>query len=255
MSYAVIAMPFDRLLAPISSLLYPMFARLQDDVTRTREAWLRGTRMCVAMIAPLSLGVAAVAHDFIAVVLGDRWLPAAHVLQVLAYVACIQSVTALTTSVLAAQFRTKLLLKVSTGAFLVHLAGFVIGLHWGVIGVALGYAISNTLVAVPFQIIAPARILRASTRDVVSALGGVLQAAVGMVVLVVGARELFIAAGVGAPVRLPVVIAIGAVTYATLLIWREPRLLDDFSVPARFRSALPFSSRRAVPSVGGTPGF
>jgi len=254
MSYAVIAMPFDRLLAPISSLLYPMFARLQDDVERTREAWLRGIRMCVAMIAPLSLGVAAIAHDFIAIVLGVRWLPATHVLQVLAYVACIQSVTALTTPVLAGQFRTKLLLKVSTGAFLLHLAGFAIGLHWGVLGVALGYAISNTLVAVPVQIIATARVLGASPRDVIGALAGVLQAAGGMVLLVLGTRVLLAMSGVDVSLRLPVAVTVGALTYAALLLWREPRVLEDFAVPARIRSGLPFSSRHPLP-VGSTTGL
>jgi polysaccharide transporter, PST family len=255
MAYVVIAMPFDRLVAPIQSLLYPVFARLQDDLGRTREAWLQGMRMCLALIAPLSLGVAVIAHDFIAVVLGERWLPAEHVLQVLAYVACIQSATAMTTIVLASQFRTNLLLKVSTAAFGAHLACFVLGLHWGVLGVAVGYAISNTLVAVPLQVIAPARILRASARDVISATGGVVQATGAMALLVFGFRELLVAAGVGASVRLPVTIAIGVVVYAALIAWREPRLLDDFSVPARVRSGLALSRRRPVASIDGTAGL
>ena len=149
MSYAVIAMQVVRPAA--CSDLIPLVSDVRQTPGR-RDADAGGLAplalaMCVAMIAPLSLGVAAVAHDFIAVVLGDRWLPAATSCRCsrVSHVSVFSPMNALTTSVLAAQFRTKLLLKVSTGAFLVHLAGFVIGLHWGVIGVALGYAIRTHL--------------------------------------------------------------------------------------------------------------
>ena len=132
-SYSVIAMPFDRVLTPVQALLQPMFARLQDDVERTRDAWLQGLRMATAIIAPLTIGVVVVAPDFVPVVLGHKWLPAVHVLQILAYVGAIQAAVVICPLVFMSQYRTKLMLRISAVTFAAHLCGFVAGLHWGVV--------------------------------------------------------------------------------------------------------------------------
>jgi O-antigen/teichoic acid export membrane protein len=242
-AYAVISMPFDRLLAPVQSLLMPMLSRLQDDRPRTREIWLQGMRMCLAVMAPLTAGVAILAPEFVRVVLGERWMPASQVIQVVAYVACIQSLTVLTPLVLAAQFKTPLMLRLGCIAFAAHLVAFIAGLHWGVLGVAVGYAISNTLIAVPLQVSLPARILDASARDVFGSVIGVLQAAVGMGTLVIGAKILTGMAGGGSAARLLVGVFIGAVSYTLFIVWREPRLVAE--VPGRLR--LPSVVRRRMP--------
>ncbi len=246
MAYTVIAMPFDRVLAPIQALLQPMFARLQDDLARTRNAWLQGLRMTTALIAPLTIGVLVVAPDLVPVLLGHRWLPAVPVLQVLAYVGAIQAAAVVSPLVFMSQYRTRLMLAVSATSFAAHLCGFVVGLHWGVVGVAVGFALSNTLVAIPLQLICPARMLGVSARAVAGSMAGVVQATVGMAVLVYAARVSVGAAGGGALLQLVAGVLVGAVSFVALVVWREPRLLDEFSVPPRIRTLV----RRPSAGVG-----
>ena len=237
-AYTVIAMPFDRILAPVQALLQPMFARLQDDRERTRNAWLQGLRMCTALLAPLTFGVIVVAPDFVRVVLGARWLPSVHVLQVLAYVGSIQAAVVVSPLVFMSQYRTRLMLKISALSFAAHLCAFVVGLHWGVLGVAVGYSLSTTLVAVPLQLIVPGRLLHTSIRAVLSSQAGVAQATIGMTATVLAARLGLEHVGVGAAPRLAACALLGTVTYVLLAVWREPRLLHEFSVPGRLRAIL-----------------
>lgn len=244
MAYTVIAMPFDRILAPVQALLQPMFARLQDDRERTRNAWLQGMRMCTALMAPLTFGVIVVAPDFVRVVLGARWLPSVHVLQVLAFVGSMQAAAVVSPLVFMSQYRTKLMLRVSALSFAAHLAGFVVGLHWGILGVALGYAASTTVVAVPLQLVTPARLLATSLREVVASQAGVVQAAVGMAAVVLAARLGLLAVDCPPSARLVVCVIFGATSFASLAVWREPRLLEEFAVPPRLRARL----RRKAPA-------
>ena len=249
MAYSVIAVPWARLLGPITGLLVPMFAKLQDNRDRTREAWLKGMKVCIALVAPLTFGVIVVAPQFVSVLLGTRWLPIVHVLQVLAYVVFIQSTVSISPLVFASQYRTGLLLRVTIVSFAAHLTGFVVGLHWGILGVAIGYALSNTLVAVPLQLVLPARLLHASAREVFGAVARVVEAAGLMALLVLGARLLTGTLGWSALWILAVSVTLGIISYPVLLAWREPRLAAEIRLPSRFRSVL----ARIVPSQVDTP--
>jgi len=243
-SYAVISMPFDRILIPVQVLLQPVFARLQDDLAATREAWLKGMRLCVALIAPLTLGALVVAPDFVPVVLGSKWLPAVHVVQLLAFAAFIQSISVLCPIVFQGQYRTRLMFRLSIVSFAAHLTGFVVGLRWGVLGVAAGYAISNLVVAVPTQLVFTSRLVHSSAGDVVGALRGAFEATLGMVGLVYAVRLALTAAGTAPWLRLVTCVAIGIVSFALLAAWRDPRLMTELSLH-RLRDLL-----RRRPSVG-----
>lgn len=66
----------------ISSVLFPALSKLQDDRTKVAVA----SRLCVqvstSVIAPLMLGMAAVAEPLIRLLLTDKWIPAVPYLQI-----------------------------------------------------------------------------------------------------------------------------------------------------------------------------
>jgi hypothetical protein len=103
------------------------------------------------------------------------------------------------------------------------LTAFVLGLHWGLIGVAVAYAASSTLVE-PYYSWLTARALGISVFAFPRALAGVAQAVVGMTVAMGIVRMLLAGSDLGPAPRLLVLIAAGALAYMPLVLWRVPEL-------------------------------
>jgi O-antigen/teichoic acid export membrane protein len=145
---------------------------------------------------------------------------------VLAWVGLLQSLGTVNGDILQARDRTRLLLWISILTFAGHIAGFAIGLHWGVVGVASGYAISTTIASAVNQW-AVAHVLEVSVRRMLSGLAGVAAAAVVMAVMVLVVRLGLRAVGVGATLRLFTTIAVGLGVYVPLVAVFQPELLRD----------------------------
>lgn len=225
--YSVIIIPFSRLADPIRNLITPALATLQHDIDAMRTVWLRGVRAVASIVFPVMLGVIVVCPDFVAVVLGSRWKPATSIIQVLAWVGLIQSISFLTGAVYQSCNRSGLLLRVNAVAFAIDLASFVVGLHWGVRGVAIAYALANTVLVTPIRLVVVSRLLGHRLRSLASELRGVTEATALMAASTLLTRELLQMHGIGAVGRLPICVLVGAVVYALACRWREPRVLHE----------------------------
>ena len=239
-AYNVMLMPFAQIATPVQDVLFPAFARMQDDVRALGAAWLRANRAVAAITIPTLLGVMVMADELVRVMLGNRWEATARVLQVLAWVGLLQSLQGLNGTVLRSVDRTNLLFRYSVVVVSVSLVAFVVGLHWGVVGVAVSFAISSTLVE-PYYSYLTARAVGLTLRDFAGALSGVAQAAMLMAVLVLATRIALLHAGAPAFVRLVVCVVGGALVYVPLCYWRAPEIVDEV------RAFLPAGRRRVVP--------
>jgi len=65
------------------SVLFPAYARHQDDVVRVREMVRKTNRSTSLMIFPMMAGLAAVATPFVHILLTDKWLPTVPYLQMM----------------------------------------------------------------------------------------------------------------------------------------------------------------------------
>jgi O-antigen/teichoic acid export membrane protein len=189
-------------------------------------AWLRANRLIGAITIPGMLGLVAVAPDFVAVVLGDQWKPAVPVLQVLAWVGLLQSLQGLNGTVLRAVDRTATLLRYAVIVLVASLVAFVVGLPFGVLGVAVAYAVSSTLVE-PYYAWLTTRALGTTLRTYLAALSGVTQAAVLMLAVVLAARAGLLAIDAPAGVRLLACIVVGIAAFGVSALWRAPELARE----------------------------
>jgi len=83
------------LIAPLSRALIPGYSKLLDEQERLTSAFLNVLAM-IAMIAfPVCLGLIAIAGDFVAVILGDKWVDAVSVLRWLALFCAIVSLASI----------------------------------------------------------------------------------------------------------------------------------------------------------------
>lgn len=224
--YNVMLSPFREIATPIREVLFPAFARLKDEPERVGAAWLRVNRLLAAITVPISVTLVVVAPDFVPVVFGDRWKPAVPVVQILAWVGLLQSLQRLNGSVLQACGRAGMLLLFSVIAFIASMAAFVLGLHWGIVGVATAYAIATTFLQ-PFYALLTARAVGLSIWTVAANFGGVVQATAAMAAGTLAMRLLFVHENVPPGVRLALVSAIAAAIFLPVCAWREPQIVGE----------------------------
>lgn len=248
LSYNLVLIPFNRVVAPLQEVLFPALSRIQDDARRMGGAWLRAIRLVAAVALPAMLGLIAVTPEFISTVLGERWLPAVRVVQILAVVGLLQSIVGLNHTVLQAAGRTSTLLRFALLTTALNVSAFVVGLRWGIVGVAVAYAASTALV-VPLYFWATARTLELPLADVAGTVSGVAQAAALMLTVVVAMKLGLAEAGVGDAARLVAVVATGAGLWIPLLAWRAPDVLADLRrlLSRRGRQAAPLEPYPSKP--------
>ncbi len=148
-AYSLMFAPILNIAFPLQQVLFPALATIQGDEGRLREAWLRGKRLSVAIVAPLFLIVAVVAPDLIPVVFGERWEDAIPVLQMLCVAGVAYSLGTLDWSLLVVRAKVRTLLRLSLLVTATVIGAVAIGLQWGIVGVAVAYAIAMWTLALP----------------------------------------------------------------------------------------------------------
>jgi O-antigen/teichoic acid export membrane protein len=82
-SYEISSLPSTELVAPINRVMFPGFSKMRD-VDQISQAYLKLFGLLTLVILPIGIGIAAVASPLVATVLGDKWLAAIPVIQLLA---------------------------------------------------------------------------------------------------------------------------------------------------------------------------
>ena len=253
-AYNVMYLPISRVTAPASAVLYTAFSRLQKDPRRMGEAWLRVNLMTAALLVPASLGLAVVASDFVPVLFGERWHAAVPVLEILSLGGVAQSLQMFNGPVYQACGRPGLFLRFMFFSTTVTFGGFVVGLHWGLVGVAASFAIARHVV-----LIANTRLIcRTVALDVAKTVRSyvrVVSLGTLMALVVLGLKETSSAGTLPAWLRLVMLVAVGVVVYVSLIVWRLPEIVRELqsafgrvfvvAVIGRFASSFVRWARRA----------
>jgi len=157
-------------------------------------------------------GVWVLRKPFVEVFFGEKWLPVADVLAWLAPIGFMQSVLSTVGLIYLGVGRTRTMMRWGVFASTLTLAGLVIGLQWGYLGVARSYAMVNLLLFYPGFAI-PLRLLGLNFMDLLKTIAPKLLIALLMAALV-GAVDQVFTAGEGSLFRLSVLTATGLCIYA-----------------------------------------
>lgn len=77
----------------ISSVIFPVLSQSQDNLARMKQICRRSIRVSTYILAPLLLGLVAVAESLVTVVLTSKWLPCVPYLQILTMVFLVRPFT------------------------------------------------------------------------------------------------------------------------------------------------------------------
>ncbi|MEL7198568.1 MAG: lipopolysaccharide biosynthesis protein [Pseudomonadota bacterium] len=70
--------------SPVRAMLFPAFSRLQDEKNRLRLGYIRSQGTICLITFPIAAGLAVMAEDIVLLAIGDKWLPAVPLMQLMA---------------------------------------------------------------------------------------------------------------------------------------------------------------------------
>jgi O-antigen/teichoic acid export membrane protein len=136
-AYNLVMLPVRQLGIPARSVALPGLSRIQGDPERFARYYLRAANLITWISAPI-LGFLFVAADpVIVLMLGVKWREAVPVFQMLAVVALVQPLIDSTNWLLLSRGQSARLLKMTLIALPVIVVSYIIGLPFGIKGVAL----------------------------------------------------------------------------------------------------------------------
>ncbi len=183
-AYRLMLFPLQNLTFVAARALLPVMSRSQDALPKLGQMYLRTLSVIAFFTAPLMGGLFALREPFVTVVLGDGWPLVAVITAWLAPVGFIQSLVSVGGTVFTALGRTDILFRLGLFSTALHVTAFLVGLRWGISGVAGAYLVASAINAVVcFQVT-----LRLLDQKVSPLFAAVLPAVARAVIMVVAIR-------------------------------------------------------------------
>jgi lipopolysaccharide exporter len=219
---------------------FPVFARTQHDLDRSRRGFLDALRVQAVLTFPLVIGVALIASELVPLALGSSWVGAVPLVQILAARAVGTSLMALPRAALTGRGRQWLVFSLSLSATLAFAVGWLLGVPWGPTGVAAGGAAAGLLLA-PLALWMARREIPIGIRDLCHALLPALTGTVSMTVGVGLASRLLAGIPVSsAATRTAVLILAGGLSYVLPLgPWVVRELRRHITQPPEQQVSMP----------------
>jgi O-antigen/teichoic acid export membrane protein len=142
LAYRVSNLPATQITHVISQVTFPAYSKMQDDIPRLREAYLRVLQLTTFFAFPIAGLILVLGGDFTRLFLGEKWLPMVPAMQVLAFWGALRSMAASIGPVYNAIGRPDIGTKLSL-AGLVLIAGLIYPFtcHEGILGASLAVLI------------------------------------------------------------------------------------------------------------------
>ncbi len=218
--------PLESVTMVLIGIMFPAFARIQDDAEQLGRAFLRANGAIALITFPMVTGLGILADPFVRVVLGPQWARVIPLIQILAPVGLLQSIGATPGQLFLARGKAGLRFWWSVVYTTLIVAAFLVGVPWGIIGMASAYAV----VMVPINIAAfwlALRLIDLHLTDLWRTLRRTTLAVVVMGAAVTLARLALVATGAHDVVVLAICIPLGVVVYFSMIRLVSPAVLQD----------------------------
>lgn len=148
-AYALLLMPINFVNGPVGSALEPALSRLQDKPQQWRRAYLDGVAVVTLVGGAITTTLFGGASPIIETVYGPDWDATIVIFGMLAFSMLFGTPMSATGWIYVSLGRTDRMLHWALIATPVYVLGFLIGLPYGAVGVAVGYSVSTALLFLP----------------------------------------------------------------------------------------------------------
>jgi len=145
-AYALFLQPLNQIVTPLATVGLPGLSRLRDEPARYRRYYIQLVSLVAFFSMPLTVFLAVFSRDVITVFLGAQWYEASRIFRILAVAAFIQPAWQTIPLVMLSSGQSARLLRFGVVNSVVVIVGFALGLPWGAVGVAGGYAVASYVI-------------------------------------------------------------------------------------------------------------
>lgn len=151
-AYDLLRLPLQQIGDPLGTVAMPTLSRMAGDAARYRSAYLRIARTMLLLTLPLGPYLIICADWLIFLAFGPQWSAAVAMFRFLGIAMLTKPLAYTLGWVFVSQERNQELMRWGVIATVLAIASFLVGLPWGATGVALSYALLDTLVRLPLLI-------------------------------------------------------------------------------------------------------
>ncbi len=154
-AYQLMMLPVTQVSWVLSRVMFPVLSSIQNDTALIKSIYLRSVQAIALITFPLMIGLLVVSESFVLVVFGPKWIELVPILRIFCLAGLHESVNTTVGWLYQSRGRTDLQFKWGLVEAAVVVLSFIIGLRWGVIGIAWSFVISiYVILMVPTWVIA-----------------------------------------------------------------------------------------------------
>ena len=131
--------------ASISSVSFPTFSSIQDDLEKLEYVVRRGIKLTAFVVAPIAVGLAVCAPQLVSVLLTDKWLPCVPYLRAFCFAYLVFPLSVINQNVIKAKGYSGLFLMLEIVKKAIGFATILLTARFGVWEMCLGYLVYSVL--------------------------------------------------------------------------------------------------------------
>jgi PST family polysaccharide transporter len=210
LAYRIMLYPVQNISYIVSRVMFPFFSKIQNDNAQFRYSYIKLSAIIGLICFPLMIGLYGLADSFILTLFGYEWKPVIRLIQILIPVGIIQSLVTFLGVIYTSKGRTDWFLRWGISVGILNIISFLIGVNWGIIGVAVSYLVISLLIFIPAFMI-PFKLIDLSMLRFLKSLWRSFVCSLIMLIVIMTVK--FFLQGLSSALILGILIPVGATVY------------------------------------------
>lgn len=146
LAYRISNLPTTELAHVITKITFPAYSKLQSNLSRLRESYLRVLQFTAFLSFPMAGLIFVLASDFTGMILGEKWMPMVPAMQILALFGLMRSLGATTGPIFLSIGKPHIAAKIQFAILiLLCILIYPLSMHWSITGTSLAVLLSGLL--------------------------------------------------------------------------------------------------------------
>ena len=151
LAYQLVTIPLHKVSSTVMRVTFPAFSIIQDKNEILREGYLKIIRYTSLITFPMLAGLFVVAPEFVTVIYGQKWSPMIVPLQILCLAGALKSIGMMVGPIQFAKGRADIQVKWQLFTAIVMPVAVIIGVNYGITGVAGAVSIMTVFLVLIIQ--------------------------------------------------------------------------------------------------------
>jgi len=143
LAYKIMLVPVRKIGGVITNTFLPAFSKIKHDKKNVKKYYLKVINLIALISFPMMGGLFVVAPELILTVYGQKWFAVIYLIQILSVTGALHSIATTTGTIFMSQGRADLAFKWNIFSIINLTVAMLIGMRWGIVGIAYGVTIFN----------------------------------------------------------------------------------------------------------------